>query len=272
MNHILIDNDNHKDFNAVLPLSVLPDADRITIGAYTDEGDVAGAISFFLADCRYTIDWFYVTPPMRRQKVATGLLDEVFTFISKTGLIYPVSAEYEVTEDDDSLFSFFYERREMDTEFAFLRYYVRPVDLASSEELKRGVEVDLEDKEFFSLPRNDQNRYLDRMISDHIFLIEDKKAFEGVCIPKLSRVILKDGKLMAAIFIAGRNDGNMELSYLYSANPIATKLIISRVAADITAYYPRAKLIFDVVGENAAHMARKLFPKAKTVKIYESNW
>ena len=171
MNHVLITAENIDDFKSVLPQEELPQKDRITLGAYNDDHEVTGAISFALIDYQYDIDWLYVPPSVRRQKIATGLLDEVFKFISRTGMIYPVSVMYEVSAKDESLYDFFLERIDMDTEYDHLRFYVSPGELSASEGLKKNVEVDLEDREFFSLPKQEQKSFIDQITDDHLFLI-----------------------------------------------------------------------------------------------------
>ena len=77
---------------------------------------------------------------------------------------------------------------------------------------------------------------------------------------------------MAIIIVMGRYDGDLELTYLYGTNPVATRTLINRVAEDIMDKYPRSRLIFDVVGDHAAPIAEKLFPYSETVPVYESVW
>lgn len=272
MNHVLIGKDNYEDFTAVLPITALPKKDRYTFGAYSDDDVVAGAISFYLIDNQYVIDWLYVAPSMRERGVATELLNEIHRYIKGTGEIYPLIARYEVTEDDMSLYGFFLGRHDMDTDFSHYRYYVSSMDIKTSEGLQGNMETDFTFKNYFSLPNEYQNRYLSQITSTHNFLIEDRNSWKKECIPELCKVVCRGDKLMAAIFITGREDGNLELAYLYSNTPIATKLIVCRAASEIIKKFPGVKLIFDCVGENSEPLARRLFPEAKVVCIYESVW
>lgn len=272
MKYTLITRDNIDGFRSVLPQSSFALKSRYSIGAYTDDGLAVGAASFVLIGNQYSLDWLYVTPDMRGQKIATGLLDEIFAFINGTGEAYPIRAEYEVSPKDRSLYGFFLSRDEFDTAFSHHRYYVYPEDLTSSAGLKKSGEINLSEKEFFSLAREYQNQYLNELSSHGDYLIDERKSWTEVCIHKLTRVVCQGDKLLAAVFILGRNDGNLELSYLYSNNPLATKKLISNVAAVIAKDYPQAQLIFDAVGEKSVPLANKLFPNAMTVPVYESFW
>ena len=272
MKIVLINKVNYESFKTVLPLNKLPDRNRYTLGAYNDEGVVAGAISFYLAKDRYEIDWLYVAPSMRRRGTATILLNQIYLFIRDTAEVYHIHARYEVTEKDLSLYGFFLSRTEMDTSFSHDRYYVSPQILKSvfghRESLVKGVE----DKQFFSLQSGLQNTYLLELAKENGYLIQDRAGWKSRCIPGLCRVISRNDKLFSAIFIMNREDGNLVLSYLYSNNPESTGVIISRVGADLIEKYPGSKLVFDAVGERAKPMANKLFPDAKKVCIYESVW
>ena len=272
MRHTLITGVNIDAFRAVLPQSGFSLKNRYTIGAINYDDLIVGAVSFVLVGNQYNIDWLYVSPSMRRQKVATKLMNEVFAFIKDTGEVYPISAEYEVSSKDFSLYGFFLSIDELDTAFSHQRYYVDSRDIASSEGLKKSGEIALTEKEFFSLPKEYQNKYLNELSSSGDYLIEDRKHWAEICEHKLCRVVTQGEKLLAASFILGRSDGNLELSFLYSNNPLATKKLISDVAADIVEKYPGAKLIFDAVGEKSAPLAKKLFPNAKSVNVYESIW
>ena len=272
MNYVLVQKNNYEDFTDVLPFTEMSNRNRYTIGAYDDDGMVAGAISFALFDDQYEVDWLYVIPPMREMGVATGLFNEIHRYISGTGEIYPIRAEFEVTEEDMSLLGFFLSRNEMDTGFSHYRFYVSPMDMAESEGLKLPAGTELTCKKYFSLPTMYQNRYLSIITADHNFLIEDRNKWKGECIPELCKVACDGDKLMGAMFIMGRADGNLELSYFYSTTPIATKILAINVASQISANYPEAKLIFDCVGDKALPLAQRLFPYAEKVCIYESVW
>ena len=272
MKIVLINKVNYDDFKIVLPLRKLPETNRYTLGAYNDEGVVAGAISFYLAKDRYEIDWLYVAPSMRRRGAATLLLNQIYLFIRDTGEIYPIHAQYEVTEKELSLYGFFLSRSEMDTSFSHYRYYVPPYVLNAVFGHKISLEKGIEEKQFFSLQTGMQNMFLSEISADNGYLIQDKNGWKGECVPNLCRVLCKNDKLFSAVFIMNRDDGNLELSYLYSKNPESTNAIVSRVGAELIEKYPKAKLVFDAVGERAKPLAKKLFPDAKNVCIYESVW
>lgn len=272
MKIVLINKANYEDFKIVLPLRKLPEKNRYTLGAYNDEGVVAGAISFYLAKDRYEIDWLYVAPSMRRRGAATILLNQIYLFIRDTGEIYPIHAQYEVTEKELSLYGFFLSRTEMDTSFSHDRYYVSPQKLRAVFGHKVSLENGIEDRNFFSLQSGMQNMIISEMASENGYLIQDRNSWKGECVPELCRVLCKHEKFFSAVFIMTREDGDLELSYLYSKNPESTNAIVSRVGADLITKYPKSKLVFDAVGVGSKPMAKKLFPDAIKVCIYESVW
>lgn len=77
---------------------------------------------------------------------------------------------------------------------------------------------------------------------------------------------------MDLLLVQKRPDGNLELSYLYSKYPKGLVELLTEAAWDTESYYPNAKLVFDAVNEESASMAKKLFPQAERVPIYEAEW
>ena len=272
MNYILINKENYADFLALIPLSIYPEDGRIILGAYSDDGDIIGVISFELSDNEYNLDWLFVAPSMRGRGVAKGLLREVFRFISVTGEVYPLSAEFEVTEEDNSLYGFFLSQNDMDVSFSHLRYYVSAEELKTSHLLNKTVNIVLGEKKFFDLTGAEQNRVINEMTADHRYFLENREKWGESCIEKLCRVMYSEDRVIGTIFVQRRTDGNLELSYLYSKNPLCTKKLVNETAKGISEFYPRCSLIFDTVDEGALKMARKLFPSSKTVNIYQAEW
>ncbi len=271
-NYIVVSKENMGDFVRVLPPWYYPSENRITLAAYKDDGTILGAVSLALAGDEYNLDWLYVLPGERGKKVATGLMDEIFKFIGATVEVYPLKASFEVDEKEESLFGFFLSEERMDTGYSHERFYVTPEELRSSQKLNREVEVEFDELYFFRQTKKEQKKLFDEISDGNRYVIEDRTMWEESCIPELCRVLLVDGKVTAAIFIVKRTDGNLELSWLYSKNPICMKKLISVTARDIEKKYPKSKLIFDTVGEGTESMAQKLFPKSKTVHIYEADW
>ena len=54
--------------------------------------------------------------------------------MSRTGEIYPLTAQYEVSESKRTLFDFFLSVEGMYTAYSHERYYVRPEELVDSKE------------------------------------------------------------------------------------------------------------------------------------------
>ena len=104
MNYVSIDQENIADFESVLYPGFAPGDRRITIGAYDEDGTVQGAVSVMLMPDQYTCDWLYVHPACRGEGVGTGLYDQVLEFIYSPGMVYPLSACFEVSDEDRDLY------------------------------------------------------------------------------------------------------------------------------------------------------------------------
>ena len=111
MNYILINSDNISDFEGVLPPDYHTVGKRVSLGAYEDDGKILGSISVRMADDEYELDWLYVVPSYRRRGVAKGLFEEITAFISEMGTM-PLTAWFEVSEDDDALYRYFLSLKE----------------------------------------------------------------------------------------------------------------------------------------------------------------
>ncbi len=272
VNYILITEENIEDFREVLPKGISLSSERITIGSYDDDGAVLGAMSFILASYEYEIDWLYVIPERRREKIATGLLEQLFELIRKTGEVYPLRAVFEVTESEQSLFSFFMSAKDIDTSYSHERYYVNYRELMSSKELKKDVMVRFDEKLFFKLDKTEQQKVLKEIEAEGIYVVEDFDNWQKSCVPELCRVMYLEGEIKGAVFVLWRTDGNLEFSYIHSSNPICTKALINITAGDITKYFPGCSLEFDAVVPQSERMAGKLFPDTAPVNIYKAEW
>ena len=272
VNQLLLTEDNIENFRAVLPPAIGISPERITIGCYDEDGTVLGAMSFTMTSYEYEIDWLYVVPEYRRKGTATKLMERFFAFIKKTGEVYPASAAFEVTDDDMSLYNFFLTVDEMDVSFSHERFYVDFSEIAASKELEERVDGKFEEKMFFKLDKKEQDKILGEIKDDGIFVIDNREKWEDRCALNLCRVIYSGDKLEGAIFIMWRNDGNLELSYLYSHSPLCTKRLLHVTSKYMLKMEAGDKLVFDAVAPRSDLLARRLFPKNNAVNIYKAEW
>ncbi len=129
MNHILITEDNQEAFSDVLPPR-LSGRDRITIGAYDDDGAVCGAVSMTQASDRMDLDWIFVMPQVRRRGIGSGLVAELSDYaLQAEGR--PLYCSFAADEDEgNGLYLFFVSDAlsdcGFDVSYAYDRYIITP--------------------------------------------------------------------------------------------------------------------------------------------------
>ncbi len=271
MNYLWIDEKNRNSFRSVLPKSFTEGKDKVCFGAYDDDGFVCGALCYRYANYQYDILWIYVEEEKRRQGVATGLLDLLFRIVGKSGEIYPVSALFEPSLEE-SLYGFFMAYSKMETTYSHDRFYVLPREIRGIKIPGTGTKDTLPQEDFFKLPEAAQKKILYQLEVECNYVVPDFEEWKKNAAPELCRVILHNGTLMDLLLVQKRPDGNLELSYLYSKYPKGLVELLTEAAWDTESYYPNAKLVFDAVNEESASMAKKLFPQAERVPIYEAEW
>lgn len=267
MNQILITDENYQDFKTVLPAQ-LSGRSRTTIGAYNDEGFVCGAISMEQMEDRYDIDWLFVLPAVRRRGIGTKLVTAIVDLAEYTGGL-SVQSIFEA-EDAEKLYDFFLSdaMQEQLFEISYLcqRFYVLPEALGYLEGIK--VKVEGTSELFFKLPMYRQYQILE-MISSQ-YEVRNFDIWENSCTKDLCRVIYRGDKLEALIFFSDRTDGDLELTFLYGKSPKSLIRLMSDTFDEKKLRYPEAKIIFDAMTPSSERLARKLFPEAKTVPLYEA--
>ena len=272
MNYILVGKENAGDFENVLFPGFDAEKKRVTIGAYEDDGTVCGAVSVILSDYQYDCDWLYVHPERRRQGIGKGLFEQVMKFISGTGMIFPVSASFEVTPEDDSLYSFFLSMDDVDVEFSHGRYYASHERIAEAPELHKKMNVRLTEKEFGELSDHEKNQVIELITNEHICAIPDLKSFLGNMAPDVSIVVFNEGAIVGGIFFQLRGDQNLELQYLFADSSVATVQLTVSAAARVKDKYPGYGIVFDAVNDKSARLAKKVFKGTEPVNIYEATW
>ena len=173
-------------------------------------------------------------------------------------------------ETIDELYYFFISTEidgiNFDVDYLFERYYITSEEIRIMSEEKYQEVKNAE--YFFKLPTYRQRALLS-IISEQ-YEISDINKWSESCVKDLCRVIYMDNNLVAFIIITKRTDGNLELSYLYGNNPKKLVYLIYGTANKITANFPNAELIFDTVNTESETIARKLFPNARHISIYEA--
>ena len=64
----------------------------------------------------------------------------------------------------------------------------------------------------------------------------------------------------------------MELSYIFSKNPLCTHRLLGITARDIVKLYPGSGITFDALVHQTEMMAVKAFPGKEPVHIYKAEW
>ena len=271
MNYVWVDKNSIDNFLGVLPEDFIENPGNICICACGDNGDAWGAICYSLVDNQIDILWLYTTREMRRQGVATALLDKLFEVISLSGEIYPVSARFE-PYSDEGVYGFYLSYDRMDTVFSHERFYVSPKEVRGAKLPPAGDKDEFEKTEFFSLPEAALRSILRKLQKEQGFIISDLRDFTRDAVPGLCRCIMRGNELLDLILIRKRPDGNLELSFLYSENTKGLMELLTATAFDIEEMFPDAKLVFDAVTEESASMAKRLFPWTVPVPVYEAQF
>lgn len=272
MNFIVLNHDNFEFFENVILDSFLTGGNRIALGAYEEDGTVLGAVSYALTGYEYYIDWLYVDPDYRRQKVATALLDEIFKSIESTMEIYPVSARFEKDDEYSGLYEFFESYPGFDVEYSHPKYHISAKDINSSTTLKLKVNKKLQTVNFFDEPVSKQKYIMSLVEKSGVYQVEDFDAWSSSCEKSLCRATLSGNNLLDIIIIQHKKDGNLHLAFLYSKYPEGLLELLTGVAKDIATDYTDAELDFEAVTDESVLLAKRLFPEAVETPVYEATW
>ena len=271
MNHILVSKENFDFFSHILPEEYYTEGTRITLGAYDNDGVVHGVISYVSLGYECIIDWIFVEAASRRKGVGTGLIREVLSAIKNTG-ICPVSARFEVRKNS-GIYNFFLSFDEFDTEYLFDRYYISSRELMNSKALQKEVKSKLSRHEFFDQSDRARRAVMAKLEDlENGFDIEDPEKWEESCVPELCLFSGAEDDPQTVIFIQKRDDGDLELSYLFSTNPMEMISLMGDLRKMIVSKYPNSDLVFDAVNPTSDGIARKLFPGAIPINIYSASY
>lgn len=271
MNYILLDENNIKEFRDVCPGEYSSGTNRVTLGAYDDDGYIRGAISYRGLFDEADIDWIFVEPSSRRTGIATGLVNEVIKAVETTEFS-PIVARFE--EDDVSgLFSFFISMEELNVNFSHNRYVTQTTDLDTVVSAHSRLKKHIRQERFFDQPEYRQRKILSELAQiDNGYHVDEIDRWKKKCIPELCRYLEIEGRLAGIVFVQMRSDNNLELAYLNGKTPILLMDMIGGVAEEAAAEYDNAAIYMDCISDESERLANKFFPKAKCIHIYEAEW
>ncbi len=273
MNYVFIKDDQLSDFSSVLPEGLSLDGHQICLCAYDDEGVVSGAIVLGKGEAQYDLNWIFVPEPGRRKGIATGLLREAERFIGEFGLM-PLSAVYEVSEEDEAASAFFQNCRlfGMAPEIAFSheRFYVKARDFYTSSHLNLEKLPKNPPDYFIRLPVREQRLILNQ-ISSHLE-VPKLELYKEICVPELCLSVVKNDRLQALSLVHKQSDGRLALTFLYGINVKALARVLATLAYTLQKRYPDGELLIDTVTRSSLPLAGKLFPDARRVLVNEATW
>ena len=272
MNYVRIDKENMADFAEVLYPGFVPGERRITIGAYGEDGTVQGAISMLLMPDQYSCDWIYVHPECRGQGIGTGLFDQALDFIQATGMVYPLTAGFEVSEEDRDLYGFFLSRDDVLVDYSHRRFYIRPEEIAAADMLQKEVHTNYKKKLFTELDAEKRRELLKEVKEQHCLVIGDNRQWAEDGVPEMDIVLYDGDTVVSFLFFRRREDRCLELSYLYSRSPMGVLQIIVEAAKIVSEKYQGYGIVYDTVRDEAEAVSRKVFPDNDGICIYEAVW
>lgn len=270
LSYVVIDEAHRKVFDTVLPETYRIREGAVALGALNEKGEILGTLCWELTDIHYEVEWLYVIPDLRRRKVGTGLMKQLFSAITGTAQQYPVVAQFPFSKKDRELYSFFLSISEMEVNFSHERYVIRPDQIRSSGMLHRMQTPRYEEQLFFELPEERQKQILTKLWLDAGYFVHGYKEWRRNCVPELCRCIFRAEELLNLAFVQMTSDRNLELSYLYSQSPAGLAELLSTLAKEAEARYPEAELTFDAVNEEADHMTGRVFQNPEPIHIYEA--
>ncbi len=270
--HILLKGETRKDFESVFPFVFKDTDNRISLGAYREDGAILGALSFTLADNQYTIDWLYVIPEARRQGIATGLVTEFQEFMIHTGERYPVNARFPVTDEDVSVHRFFLSLSGADVAYSHERFFVTPENIRKAAPLHRNTADVAQTEKFFENREDWQKKTLRSLERIYGYTVTDYDTWKEDCVPELCLCLSVKSNLLCGIFVQRAAEHMLELSWLYGKYPQGLFQLLEKAAQEAESLYPEDTLTFEAVNEKSENLAKRLFPNARSVSIYEAGW
>lgn len=268
--YIEINDENKEDFSEVLP-ELLMDHIGLSVGAVNSADEVCGAVSVSFDGEQYDIDWIFVTPEMRRRGVGRGLVEEIKRMVDRIG-ICPIYARFDPM-GESGLYGFFLslnsDRMVVDVNYSHDRYEVDAQDFLNSEHLKLKKDPDYMADRLFELEEDKIESALGIALGNYSF--RDPEAFRESCEKNLCFAVQKDDRIRGVMLVQKLPGGDLLLSYIYSADPRAAASLLMAAALELKRNYKHKKIYFDVMNGEAEIMAKKFFPDAIPIHIYEAD-
>ncbi len=268
--YIEINDENKGDFSTVLP-ELLMDHIGLSVGAVNSKDEVCGAISLSFDGVQYDIDWIYVTPEMRLKGVGRGLISEVKRMVDRIG-ICPIYARFDPM-DNSGLYEFFLSldssHMVVDVTYSHDRYEVSAQDFLHSEHLKMKKDPQFMADRLWELEEDKIEGIMGLVLEN--YSIRDPEVFMETCEKNLCFAILDDNRILGVMVVQKLPDGDLLLSYIYSREIRATASLLMAAALGLKRNYKNKKIYFDVVSREAEIMAKKFFPEARPIHIYEAD-
>ena len=269
---VLIEENMRDDFESVFPSELNLSDTRVAVAAVDDEDFILGAISYEVVNYEYHIDWLFVEPSYRRMGIGTFLIDQVLRAVMQTGERLPVTARFELEEDNEELYFFFLSNPNMTLSYSHERYYVNNESIRSSSILHRAINTTVKRVPFFKKTINEQKSILHMLSQKETYTVTDYDRWKEGCVHELCQCVYVNNNLVDLIFMKKLPGGNLELSYLYGKYPRGLMELLSDIVSKIETLYPQASLTFEAISEEAQNLADNLFPKAKAVHVYEAEF
>ena len=269
---VALNDENRIYFERVFPREIELESFRVAVGAIDEEGKVLGAVSYVLMNYEYSLDWLFVEPQVRLQGVGRELVDQVCRIIMNTGDLFPLTAQFEFSNEDDELHTFFLSIRHFITSYSHERYYVTKDDIKQSQGLRKVVKTGVTTELFFDRPVEEQKKLLNMLMREQSYEVADYDRWKKSCVPELCKCIFAKNTLVDLIFVQRTADGNLELSYLYGKYPKGLMELISETLSNLEVYFSDYRLTFDALSDEGIRLAEKLFPKAKKAHVYEAEF
>ncbi len=268
--YIEITEENREDFSAVLP-DLLLDNMGISVGAVNSKDEVCGAISLSFDGARYDIDWIYVTPDMRKKGVGRGLMTEAKRIVDHVG-ICPIYAQFDPL-DGSGLYEFFLSLNSgqmiVDITYSHDRYMVDALDFLHSEHLKMKKDPEYMAEPLWEMEEEKIDAVLGIVLEN--YSIRNPKAFRESCEKKLCFAVQNGDRIQGIMIMQKLPGGDLLLSYIYSRDPRAAASLLMAASLEIKRNYKQKRIYFDVVSREAELMAKKFFPDARPMHIYEAD-
>ncbi len=266
---LLLKGQNREEFESVFPKEIREGENRISIGAYREDGAVLGAFSAFLDGDEICIDWLYVDPTVRRQGVATALMDFFRRFIAETLEVCPIVARFPLREGDLSLHRFFLSLPDSEVSFSHDRIIISPPRLrAVARRVPPGSET-VEVRDFFDQSEEARKTALEAGREELELRVEDWDLFLESCVPELCKCIYQE-KVLTNLILIRKEEGDLEIAWLYSTDQEGLYTLFKSCAKVVQERFPEASLIFEAMNESVAQLGAFLFPRAEKVPVYEA--